>query len=784
MMQTDKLDIPLTLADGTRIRALVFGSSEKAWLFDDENAEANGEAKFQLVEGCEYEYEFCDADGSPVCFQFCPKPELLSYSKIRPNAGTIRTGLYVGTIELGLQRLSDEAEQVASLRFEVQSVKADYRTDYREMLRGITEFYTELLMQQGAPVKQGFEINPYDTAETIYQKFAFVQSAIESDGFWQSVHKVMANPLRKWATTTERQSTLHIRRMDKSCVRQLATSTARMPITQTSNLRLPSRLTTLPTHLAVKGKTDTVDVMENQFVKYALTSFYQFFQTVGQLKRASDRLRTEAARAASKIENVLSSSLFQCISPLTHLNVNSPALQRKDGYRQIFQTWLLQDLAAKLSWHGGETVFSAGKKNVAVLYEYWVFFKLLQLVSDVFGISPNAKSELVTVDDDEINLDLRQGKLTALRGSSKQANRQLNVCLYYNRTFSKQDSIGVAGSWTCSMRPDYTLSVWFDGDSSVESERRAEKEDTIVHVHFDAKYRLSDIPLTGIADEELLTKEKDENAMHIYKRGDLLKMHAYKDAIRRTAGAYILYPGNVEAKKIKGFHEIIPGLGAFCLSPSSEDTDAKAIKQFLLEVKDHLLNRASERERMAFFQHETLNEPTAYTQQTLKERLPETLDGVRLLPNDTFVLLGYCRSKEQMEWIVARKRYNFRAGFRNGTLHLKKEIVSARYVLLHHGGDTRFFKIEKSGPIVANRAELLNQGYPLSRKKDGTVDEAMELKKAGDTYLVFQLDEPEPEFASFDWAVAARASIMKGPRGAHPDSVRLTKLISACTNPY
>jgi predicted component of viral defense system (DUF524 family) len=38
--------------------------------------------------------------------------------------------------------------------------------------------------------------------------------------------------------------------------------------------------------------------------------------------------------------------------------------------------------------------------------------------------------------------------------------------------------------------------------------------------------------------------EKAENRKGIYKNADLLKMHAYKDAIRRTGGAYVLYPGD------------------------------------------------------------------------------------------------------------------------------------------------------------------------------------------------------------------------------------------------
>ena len=50
-------------------------------------------------------------------------------------------------------------------------------------------------------------------------------------------------------------------------------------------------------------------------------------------------------------------------------------------------------------------------------------------------------------------------------------------------------------------------------------------------------------------------------------------MHAYRDAIRRTAGAYVLYPGNdgddkrFEEFDHRGFHEVLPGLGAFAIRP-------------------------------------------------------------------------------------------------------------------------------------------------------------------------------------------------------------------------
>ena len=87
---------------------------------------------------------------------------------------------------------------------------------------------------------------------------------------------------------------------------------------------------------------------------------------------------------------------------------------------------------------------------------------------------------------------------------------------------------------------------------------------------FDAKYKVDNLAKLFGKNTENLDEEKAEQRAGKYKRVDLLKMHAYRDAIRRSAGAYVLYPGTDE-KNFKGFHELLPGLGAFPLRPNELD---------------------------------------------------------------------------------------------------------------------------------------------------------------------------------------------------------------------
>lgn len=79
-------------------------------------------------------------------------------------------------------------------------------------------------------------------------------------------------------------------------------------------------------------------------------------------------------------------------------------------------------------------------------------------------------------------------------------------------------------------------------------------------MHFDAKYRsegqvlayyeniaqkqLSDNDQENQIENEVETRDLDEETRRKFKYGDLYKMHTYKDAILKTEGAYVLYPGD------------------------------------------------------------------------------------------------------------------------------------------------------------------------------------------------------------------------------------------------
>lgn len=731
-------------------------------LFDaQENSIEHNEARFQLVEGCYYDFQISDSE-----YVLGDVGEnIIQQHKRTKNLGTIAPNIFVGTLSIPLLE-KESNQECCKVELEVQSIKSGYRDDYRDMLELITEKCTDLLLQANSPVSQHFEIDYTKDSQTLYQKFAFIKSVIGTDEFAEAIHRIVTAPVTKWTETTEEKDIRNARRFSNTNIKDILKGSKRNKLPETHYLRSYG-MVTLPERITTIRKTDSVDTPENRFIKHSLENFLKFCTDINNKAKefGHKKMENESELLIRELEGLLHHTLFKDISRPTTLKLNSPVLQRKEGYREVLRVWLMFDLAAKLIWKGGDDIYSGGKKDIATLYEYWLFFKLLDLFQSIFEIEPKDISDLIKETPDGLNLQIKQGKITALRGVYDSGNRKLNIRFNYNRSFSGRKNYPDSGSWTTTLRPDYTLSFWPFGIS----EQEAEKQELIVHVHFDAKYKIAN--LTDFLEQNTendLDEEKAENRKGIYKNADLLKMHAYKDAIRRTGGAYVLYPGDKSINQ-KGFHEIIPGLGAFPVKPSKIDSGIGELKAFILEIIEHFINRASQREKIAFRTFDIYKNPPE-SDNAVKEPLPEPYNTNRdLIPDDTFVLVGYYNSPEQYDWIQRTSLYNFRMGSGTGSLILDKETVSSKYLLLHTSGDIDsgdLWKIVSKGPRVYSKEDMERKGYPKPKKE------------MQDNYLVIQIEPvTDNEFEDVIWNFKNLENYSTGRASAFPFTTSLTELM-------
>jgi len=249
---------------------LTIDEKKENTLFDFENAELEGEARYQLKEGCFYDYEFSDSN------YIFKKTEYIQPHSRNQHIGVIAPNVYVGTLTLVIIK-KDANENAFKIQLEVQSVKLeDYRKDYRFMLESITEKCTDLIMQIDSPISQHFETDFDTDSQTLYQRFSFVKALIDSLEFEEAIQKIISNPTTKWEEEHEEKDIRRIRRFNQKNIKQLVTKSNRMEISSDHFLNRSYGLTSIPTKIDSTRKTESIDTAENRFVKHALEEFLFF----------------------------------------------------------------------------------------------------------------------------------------------------------------------------------------------------------------------------------------------------------------------------------------------------------------------------------------------------------------------------------------------------------------------------------------------------------------------------------------------------------------------------
>ena len=461
---------------------------------------------------------------------------------------------------------------------------------------------------------------------------------------------------------------------------------------------------------------ETVDTVPNRFVKYALGRWRDVAADVAeQLDALPDAASMRGARDAiallNHLDRLIGASLFVDVGELDHFPAGNQVLQRREGYRDLLRAFFEIEAAATIEWGDTDDVFPAGSKDVATLYEYWVYLELARIIREI----PSFTLEMATLIEPSatgLTLRLRQGKQSVVRGHGTVNGRRIDLELFYNRTFVKSKT--ETGAWTRQVRPDCSLHI-------SSSDALGARDD--VWIHFDAKYRVHDVYEAFGQD----VGDGDPQITSSYTlTDDLLKMHTYLDAIKRSAGSFVLYPGEVPdpaRSRFQRYHEILPGIGAFALRPTETGTTSvdsqTTLQRFVRDVIDYLTTRGTGLERSDYW--------TQRTYQTRPTTVPPTT-ALAQPPADTLVLIGFVKSHEHWKWIEENGLYNLRADDRPGSVDLSSRLLDARFLLLHGRDETSPKLVTLRDEIFIRTAdELSEMGYP---------------NPGGDRYVCVDLRDP------------------------------------------
>lgn len=547
----------------------------------DSDSDLEGYEPVQLIEGCEYVYEITGSRSVII-----DKNDLFIADNDLGTRGRLRTKLATGRVEVNITLDRVPALPVA---FEVRSSKLDYRADYQCMLGDIAQVGAELLLERFAPSEQRLAVDPNLGARTVYQRFVFLRGILQSQTFDAGIRRVLSAPYVEWTRIEQQITPGRGIRSSGTLAYELTRPGPRMEWPGS----LSAALATIPQKVRTTRTEETLDNVPNRFVLFALTEWRGLVTQLLAILEGSTRRPGQPESAtvrrglcegnalADLLDDLIRSPIFEDVGRLSEFPLGNQVLQKKEGYRDILHAYILVQLGASLNWRGGDEVFGGGQRNVATLYEYWVFLELAKIISQLCS-EPLDLQSLVTESTEGLNLVLMRKRAHSIRGGFTRRGRRFHVELCFNHQFSRDTN----GTWTKSLRPDCSLHLVPHDPPGQDG----------VWLHFDAKYRVNRV-------EDLAGGFSDETV----NLDDIDKMHTYRDAILNAVGAYVVFPGHQPLAHSQ-FQEILPGLGAFPLRPSAsgQPQGRAAIEHFLDRVFEHVATQTTQHERARYWLRESM----------------------------------------------------------------------------------------------------------------------------------------------------------------------------------
>ena len=664
---------------------------------------------------------------------------------------------------LGRSRINFTGYDI-SLKFEIVPDKMNYEDDYIKLTEALADVCAELLLDYAGATSNMFSQSNTDR-KTLLEQFIFLRKFCYGDNLQGLVEAIKRNPDRILDEEEE--------------LRPFGTGIPskkfyRNPFSYSRGWTNVSgsgsdQQIYLPQTVAVTRKFDRMDTPTNRFIKFALHKFDAVCAgLISALNSEGQSMQSECLEEAKAIhkslENIFRDSFFDEVGDLDIMPQNNQILQKREGYSQIFSAYSMLDLALQLDWKGKDEVYEGESKNVALLYEYWLFFELFKIIKSIEGCTAVKTEETpFLMLEDGVSVVLEEGKKSCQSFEINKYGTKIN--LYYNRTFSKMEFMTTRyeGSYSRPFRPDYTLAVFPSSFSKgrYNGEEEAVADGAVSYIHFDAKYRITDLTaLIGNKDvnqdEEEITEDKIGSVVNTYKRGDLLKMHTYNDAIRRTLGSYVLYPGEYGEKStgnetFKLYDEILPGVGAFSIKPSIGVQGEKELKAFIVSILESRGAGNSRLNRLKYYTEMILREPSIFRSQKVKP------SGEAIKKGDEYVI-GYVRGDAEKDYYYFLKENGY---LQNGAEFLFYfYAIKGRDVYSHHKDifRTKYFRFYKNNIRETNSYQLEPvlckiDSYELISKADLVARlckygyETSEAKHSADFYYVLKVTVENESFS-------------------------------------
>lgn len=450
--------------------------------------------------------------------------------------------------------LKGEETPLLKIPIEVKSKKLNYYKQYPQMIADIAEYLSGLLFKVNSPLYSSFESADVDE-KSIYEEYMLLEYLFRPDNL-PSIFEYLSRNLYSYLEEyTERVPTTFASNIGANELANIAAFTDNVEETiEEDAIFSVDNTHYIPLEIDEIQHRDIIDIPENRFYKYFLEYIEEIIFKLLEMEEvknmdSSEYVKENLLSFKNDIEYFLSQKYFNDISSLDYLPLNSQVLQKKEGYREILEYFLIFELGLRINCDIITDEIKGYEKRLSRLYEYWCYFKLVKIIED-FTQSDFSLEDFTEQKEEGFVLKL-EGQLSKTKTIDE---KDIELRLVYQSTFVSQDSNSNSEyrSESLQFNPDYTLFIKIDDEESF--------------IHFDAKYRVTE-------------GQK-------YKPEDIWKMHTYNDAIKNSLGSFVLYPG-IERGLFPDNE--IAHVGAFPLNPDPFSHENEKIYDLINKKIDNLL---------------------------------------------------------------------------------------------------------------------------------------------------------------------------------------------------
>ena len=550
------------------------------------NADSSQFSNLMLLEETEYQilFESEDANASYEVLYSLIKINKSHFKAFRFNlgdnnkykfAGTLNFRSYVGKSFLDVKK---DNQKSIPIPVEVRSKKIDYFNQYSAMIADLSQHALSLIFEVNSPLYQEFVIANEEKL-TYYEDFMFLEYLFRQDNLPAVFEYLSKNMHSQLINHDEIVPISLANNLNSSSLNNLVSRPNQLFKTDSQSKMAEKLNGYLPINIHQVKHEDSIDTPENQFFKY----FLEMLQNLVEKLLSNSKkgyIQDKLKFFREEIEYYLSAKFFNHISTMDYVPFNSQILQKKEGYRDIFQYFLMLEFSFRLSWDDLNNKFKGFEKKLSELYEYWCYFEILKVLNDLSIIKIDFE-DVFEVNRSKWGINVIKGKRSSKKFKLNIRGHDVDIELFYNLTFSDKTDYK---SYSLAFKPDYTLLI----TTTVNQH----------FIHFDAKYR-SELEIIDFyekigeksgseIEKEIEKRDALEEKEYVFKDADIYKMHTYKDSILLSSGSYVLYPGT-KSKYFKQEDLVIPSVGAFSLTPGNTDIEEDNLTKFIKSVIETLL---------------------------------------------------------------------------------------------------------------------------------------------------------------------------------------------------